>query len=283
MRPSHLLNRKFIYKYPQFGNGPRPLDEKHWKDHPEKIKQTSKGIRWDQSVFYWWFEYLLRNEQYEVFCRLKREGKVRARDHEACLFELYKNWGDVHLLKDDFRTWFFDVGWELFCEPMLKNKISRIGPNDDSFNEPDFLQLSIPLSLPTKILTKQFGNLLEKHQGRGVPQIKPSESRAKYPVYTKPDVAALSRDLQVWDMKNKGAKAPEIHEKIFGKLTDRQIIKLLNIGTRKIDDKDVQDIKRYRTQRYYNVVKRAYNKAQKMVDNTAFGLFPCVKQPTKSK
>lgn len=64
MRPSHLLKRKFVYKYPNFGNGPRPLDEKHWREEPEKIIQTEKGLRWDKSVYYLWFEYVLRNQRY---------------------------------------------------------------------------------------------------------------------------------------------------------------------------------------------------------------------------
>ena len=56
------MKRYFIYKHPLFGRGDK------WKN-PSAIRSTKTGVRWDKSPYYVWFMCLLRNKEYEHYCK----------------------------------------------------------------------------------------------------------------------------------------------------------------------------------------------------------------------
>ena len=97
-------------------------------------------------------------------------------------------------------------------------------------------------------------------------------SEAKYPIYANPNVAALERNLCVWDMKQAGVGNVEIHETLFGQITNKQILD----NYEKRDEGLLRhEINRLRQQRYHSVVARAFKTANAMIENTALGKFPC--------
>ncbi|WP_396190148.1 hypothetical protein, partial [Flavobacterium sp.] len=69
--------RHFPYKHPTFGTKNRPKPPSAWKG----------------SVYYWWWEYMGRNEEYQIACQSSDKGKY------AALFE------DFGVLGDDFQSW----------------------------------------------------------------------------------------------------------------------------------------------------------------------------------
>lgn len=274
MRPENLVNRKFVHHYPQFGNGNSIVDDfPDWQEAPEKIYQTSKGIRWDQSVFFWWFCYFLENEEYTALCYAKREKSFRQRDYRFELVKIYDDWGDIRRYKNDFRKWFYDIGGLLFCEPFYSSEITEIKLERDIDSTPIKLQISIPVLLPLKSIRRQFEKMLKDRREEVAYEKGDSISRAKYPVHIKnPKVKSLERDLIAWEMRREGATANTIHEALFDELSEEKIIKLLD---KQGQSPTEEAIKSMRADRYDRNVRRAVKKTDAAIKNTALGKFPC--------
>ena len=73
-----MKSRHFPFAHPTFGTQSNPKSSSHWK----------------KSVYYWWFEYLRRNEQYKLTCENNGYGDCE---------ELFKLFGDV--TSTDFKKW----------------------------------------------------------------------------------------------------------------------------------------------------------------------------------
>jgi hypothetical protein len=73
-----MHSRHFPYQHPTFGTVKNPKTPSHWQ----------------RSVYYWWYEYLKRNTEYQKTCLQKGKGKCS---------EIYKHFGDVNVL--NFKEW----------------------------------------------------------------------------------------------------------------------------------------------------------------------------------
>lgn len=174
----------FPHPHPTFGTKKKPKSPASWK----------------KSVYYWWWEYLCRSQDYMRTCENGGKGKCAA---------LYKDFGDV--FGTDFKTWWTkgDRGAQLFAEPptpsirVIDEGIVLSSPNTNS------LVLEVPLNLPINFLVKRFREIVSKrHSGKRGVKVS-ATTQAKYPVTTgRIDVRHLEVALKVWDARQAEPKKP---------------------------------------------------------------------------
>lgn len=165
--------------------------------HPHPTFGTKKNPKpqtaWQRSVYYWWWEYLRRNENYKQTCQNGGKGKCAT---------LYKDFGDV--FATDFKTWWSegDRGARLFAEPptpsiqVIEEGIVLKAAKDKT------LVLEVPLNLPKNYLVKRFREILSKrHSGKKGNRVS-VRTQAKYPIASgRIDVKFLEKALRVWDAR----------------------------------------------------------------------------------
>ena len=150
---------------------------------------------WQNSVYYYWWEYLRRHDGYRRTCLKGGKGRYA---------KLYADFGDVHA-SDNFWAW-WTKHQHLFCEPPGR-RIKECLLNTHSGT--DDLVISVPLEVRSVYLVRMFRNILKENAERV--QAARSKSRAIYPVYAKPILSALHTSLVVWDMR-KQHPAAKLHE-----------------------------------------------------------------------
>lgn len=177
--------RHFPYRHPTFGTAKNPKSASHWK----------------VSVYYWWFEYLRRNEDYRQTCMAGGKGKCA---------KVYEHFGDV--TSTSFKQWWTDDdrGAGLFAEPPTPS-IQVISPEDvqeGGFQGENTLILRVPMGLPINFLVRNFREVVSKrHAGkRGKRYL--SSSKAMFQATGKVDVVFLETALMVWDAKTAEPKKP---------------------------------------------------------------------------
>ena len=237
-----MKSRHFPYQHPTFGTQANP-------------KPQSFVL---QSVYYWWFEYLRRNEAYKKTCHTKGKGK---------LANLYGDFGDV--FKADFKTWWMtdERGAVLFSEPLVEDTFEVVNVSDISSVNKNILYVKIPLNLPKRFLKAKFHELLKKlHEGKnGIRQAR--QSKAKYIVIGQPNIEALKKTLKVYDyhIENPHLKLWEIGKDLRLSLADNPL---------KTDSSKIAYDKRNRLSAS---VSRYLRKAKRMIENTSKGRFPDIK------
>lgn len=172
--------------------------------HPHPTFGTKKNPKsqsaWQRSVYYWWWEYLRRNEDYKRTCQKGGKGKCAT---------LYKDFGDV--FATDFKTWWSenDRGARLFAEPptpsirVIEEGIVLKSPKDKT------LVLEVPLNLPKNYLVKRFREILSKrHSGKKGVKVS-VKTQAMYPIASgRIDVESLKKALRVWDARQEDPSRP---------------------------------------------------------------------------
>jgi hypothetical protein len=158
---------------------------------------------WQESIYYWWFEYLRRNEDYKQTCTNGGRGKCA---------KVYADFGDVHA--QDFKAWWTtnDRGATLFAEPPTPS-IRVIKGDAIVLSSPKerTLVLEIPLDLPSTHLVKRFKEILDQHHTgkQGVKVNTSSKSQAMYPTATdRIAIDFLRTALKVWDTRKVETNMP---------------------------------------------------------------------------
>ena len=213
----------------------------------------------ERSVYYWWFQYLKRNDDYRKTCEKGGTGPCAA---------LYKDFGDVHA--SDFKTWWDANGARLFGEAQTTSiEVLKGGVEDPSIHAGrKALLLSVPLDLPQAYLIKRFKDILSKHHDGERGKRHNAKSQALYPTGGKIDVGFLKIALQVWDMRK-----AEPDKQLWAIAND---LKLSRTGLLKPSDlvrkadPEATDKKNL----LGATASRYYRKAQRMIDDTAKGKFP---------
>lgn len=166
--------RHFPYQHPTFGTEKKPKPARNWED----------------TVYYLWWAYLKRNDDYLKTCEANGRGR---------LSELYKDFGDVR--GDSFKKWWNegDRGAYLFSNPSSEDRISLLANGEKAFVDEGRLVMSVPLSLPQKFLVDRFRKILEAHhtgkKGRQYAKL----SKAKYQFKGQPNIKALQIALKIYD------------------------------------------------------------------------------------
>ena len=232
--------RHFPYQPPTFGRRENVKDESAWK----------------KTIYYLWWSYLKRNEDYLKTCESSGKGS---------LSKLYEDFGDVRT--DDFKAWWTEDGRgaRLFSEPPAQETIRVVSKDEIGSLDEDLLLMSVPLNLPKKFLLQRFRTLLaEKHKGeRGKQYAK--RSKAKYQFKGQPNIEALLLALHVYDQSKAN---PKMRLWELGQFLPqfRHVLKdYLKTGTppETVDKKIIEA-----------TVSRYKRKATESIRNTALGVFP---------
>jgi hypothetical protein len=233
--------RHFPYQHPTFGTAKNPKTESHWK----------------VSVYYWWFEYLRRNEEYRKTSASNGLGKCS---------KVFAHFGDVSTLT--FKEWWSqgERGARLFAEPPAPSirVISLNEINRGELHQENVLVLQIPLGLPISFLVRSFRRTLSKyHEGkRGKRQS--LSSKAMFQATGKVDVRFLEIALMVWDAKTADPSKP-----LWRIANDLGIAKAHNIskGDSPAVVSDKKNILAATASRYYR-------RASQMINRAGTGRFP---------
>ena len=200
--------RFFVHAYPIFG---RKLKDGTLasKRHRRLNVAFSGAEAWQNSVYYWWWEYLRRSDAYKRCCKQKGEGKLAA---------LYNDFGDVFAYETaDFWTWWTEKvnDYETRGEYLFAEQIARkmeVSDNADFDDVEDTLIVKIPLEVRTQHLVRNFRRMLNDYEQR-VKQAR-NKSRARYKVWAKVSNNTLYKTLKVYDyvQQHKGATHVEVAE-----------------------------------------------------------------------
>jgi hypothetical protein len=153
-------------------------------------------VRWDNSVYYLWWEFLRRNEDYKRTCENDGKGKCE---------RLYADFGNVHEVT--FREWWTkdDRGARLFSEPPLPNDVvaltsEGVGALPEAWDSKSLLVVAIPLSLRKRLIQQKLRKILARHHKRKRGQRTFKESRALYPIATTFRIHSLKKMLELHDL-----------------------------------------------------------------------------------
>lgn len=236
-----MAKRHFPYQHPTFGTKKNPKTISHWK----------------VSVYYWWYEYLKRNEDYKKTCLKQGKGKCS---------KIYEHFGDVFEI--EFKQWWTesDRGAFLFAEPLsptIKHLTDQLV--DTSISESkNRLVLEVPLNLPINFLVRNFRDVISKHHTGKRGKRNNQTTKAMYQVKGKVDVAFLETALMVWDLKQADSKKPlwKIAQEL-GLGGKNRILK---------DDTDAEITNKKNI--LAATVSRYYRKANMMIKKSVEGTFP---------
>jgi hypothetical protein len=212
-----------------------------------------------QSVYYWWYEYLKRNERYRRCCESGGKGR---------LGRLYADFGDV--FTGSFKAWWEadQRGERLFAEPLAPVRLEELRTAEDwdaEWTSDGVMVVVVPLSEPKRRINRWFKRVLDRrHSGRpGYPTKK--ESGADYKVERKFSVLALEQMLMVYDLRQ---AEPELTLAEIGKR-----LKLVPSAMPKVGDSIVRLRKKRNTMAA--TVSRYLKKADAYIRNSGNGKFPC--------
>jgi hypothetical protein len=234
----------FPAKSPRFGRKTNPL--------PLPYQQAS--------CYFWWWEYLRRNQDYKKTCENGGKGKCT---------KLYQDFGDVYSV--DFRTWFNtdDRGQRLFAEPHIPDmKVVTLETAKERMTEHTIL-VTVPLNLTQAHLLKTFRSILNKHHEgeRGV-RVRQT-SQAKYQLMGKEDTAFLEMALAVWDMRQ---AHPDMA--LWEIANETRCVKREHLIRAEDRNKDLQGELAGKKNILAATASRYVKKANAMIENVGKGFFP---------
>lgn len=231
-------HRHFPYQYPTFGT--------------EKTPKSKSA--WECSVYYWWWEYLRRSQDYLECCENEGKGKCA---------KVYKDFGDIRT--KTFKRWWLDGnrGAELFAELPVEETVRVLKEGEKALSDDEFLTISLPKKFPIKMLEKRFKELLKQNRKRKKGMTLARESNARYRFSGQPNIEALRTALRVYDFArdNPGLKLWEIGNK----MPKFQMANKTNPNDLDFDDKK---------NRLGATVKRYLTRVEGRLKSVALGQFP---------
>ena len=166
--------RRFMGKYPVWG------------------KETERGIKWDQSLYYLWWQALRLSKRYEALCKANGKGG------DETLREVYRDFGDI--FKTDFKTWWREKGVELFAEPQSLDSVEvldRLADYQSQVDDGRIIVVGIPTYWSKRDIKPRLQRILLKYitRKRGNKRNRAQVSKAKYPLRDCTNPAAVKRAL----------------------------------------------------------------------------------------
>lgn len=230
--------------YPTFGRSRKPFDE---ANPPKTVTD---------SPYYWWFMFLRLNEEYKKTCQKKGKGTYSA---------IYKDLGNVHAM--NFKEW-WQARAHLFSEPLQGHRMTIAKTEDDfvSFDNPEVLNLIVPLTWSQRSLKKAFTKLVLSKVEAGKRGVSVEESNAQYRLSGKWNIEALSTAYKIYQIKN---SIPKGEKKYWA---DIAIEARLPLSFTKLDghNKLNSDLRRTLT----IVTKRHYKRAEEFIQSSVTNSFP---------
>ena len=172
--------RHFTFKHPVF-----------------RRNKSSAGDWWEDSVYYFWWEFLRRHDGYKKTCENGGKGKYA---------KLYADFGNVHGVS--FKEWWSkgDRGARLFAEPPLPTRVVALASADvralpENWDPQSLLIVAIPLSLPKRFIEQKLRTILSQHHKRKKGQRTLKDSRALYHIATRFKTSSLKDMLDAYDLR----------------------------------------------------------------------------------
>ena len=201
-----IFQRHFAFRHPLF-----------------RQEQSTSGVRWNNSVYYLWWEFLRRHDGYKRTCENGGKGEYE---------KLYADFGNVH--QGTFREWWTkdDRGARLFAEPPMPSSVRALTPNEiqelpEGWDSGALLIVAIPLSLRKRFIQQKLSKLLARHHKRKRGQRTYKESRALYPIAAQFNIHSLKRMLELYDFRQERPEIPlwEIGQRfrLGNALTDNEL------------------------------------------------------------
>lgn len=210
------------------------------------------------SVYYYWWRYLKLSPDYRKTCRHGGIG--------ACA-RLYHDFGNLY--ETGFPQW-WDQRWHLFAEPPA----AAIADDDTVFDDcADIVTIKVDRSRGPEAIKRSLDALhLQIHYPERS-TVQP-RSAAQYPVFARPILMTLHRQLQVYKLKTRFADVPDaqiadwagiiVNNKLDG-MTERQLVSA-GISTSRLH----AHMRRAKNR----VVQRDFRMACSLIANVAKGVFP---------
>jgi hypothetical protein len=274
---SGISGALFIYAPPYFDG---LYSNVSWEVKPP----YSDAPDWQCSVYYYWYEYLLRHEGYEETCL--NDG-IGPRADEVVTF------GNVHAL--NFAEWWGARFW-LFEEKRPVRRLKK-APELDARGFPldrEKLYLEVDLTAPMSQLFHQLRIEIwaqrlaaeERAQraaaGRAAKRRKPApevridvlKSTAHFPVETKPVLSSLHEHLLVWDARKVN---PDVDDSGIADIAGIRINHIVDgetLASRKMLKLSTTHIEKVLRRRKQLAVQRHLRIARQYIDNVVKGRFP---------
>lgn len=244
----------FLAPYPTFGT----------------VKNRKSDAYQKRSPYYWWWEYLKRNQDYLGCCASGGNGR---------LTDLYRDFGDVR--EKDFREWWLEDqrGARLFGEKQREIKFHEVDSASEwqaNWTKSNVMVVAFPLGVGKRRLMSEIRKLLDRrHTGKqGRPALAKVESTAKYKLSRNYTTANLETALNVYDLwvaNNAKPKAEQIKQWEIG----------VELKLHKHAIKDAySDLKQDRAvgrNLLGAMVKRYLTQAQRTIKSLEDGVFPVIK------
>lgn len=240
--------------------------------HPVFTNRGKLGVPWNQSAYYFWWEFLRLHSGYAETCRKGGKGAYA---------KLYAEFGNVHDI--DFKDWWrAPVGDEtrgvyLFSEPLAPTTVKALSRDDileiiEAGVEDQVLLVAIPMSYSRRVISKRLGKVIRDHHGRGRGQKRLSESKARYKLLSIPDIDSLEKAKDCYTLRRDNPKMPLW-----------EVARLARIGQRISDAElagpDKQGISSVKAA-LTAAASRKLRHAELIIEGVGKGLFP-VPLPTK--
>jgi hypothetical protein len=179
--------RHFAFKHPVFRKNESPAGKK---------KKSPAGDWWEDSVYYFWWEFLRRHEGYKKTCENGGKGQYA---------KLYADFGNVHGVS--FKEWWTKDGRgaRLFSEPPLPRSVMALTAEDfqalpENWDTQSLLIVAIPLNLPKRYIEQRLAKILSQHHKRKQGQRTFKESRSLYPIAAQFSIESLKKCLALYEL-----------------------------------------------------------------------------------
>jgi hypothetical protein len=221
----------------------------------EELRQARR------SPAYWWFKCLEASDEYRNCCALLGDGDLK---------ETYSKFRNIFEYSH-FDSWWLKQGRFLFIQEELK-KVKAF--DSETFRrsdaDSDKLILEIPLTLRKQTVMWQIGKELKKaYEGREIDIQKNSTAKVKFEK-SKIRMTTVELLLRIHRLRK---MHPDLSLNELGIKAGVE----LDLFARITNDADMDGSEYERTRRMTIAVSRYLKQARHLIDNAAYGVFPCIK------
>ena len=255
----------WAYQFKRFGDAPPKYPELpfpwRWR------KPVGELEDWRCSVYYYWWEYMRRNERYRLICEW-HAARDDVQLSTATEFErqLYADFGDVH--GTDFREWWVQH-FQLFASGQI------VSVTTDVTGEPveEITTLHIAGRMEALTVPKLFTQATAFHYVDEI-LIRYREVSAKYGAWGRYVLPTLQTHLDVWDAKLANPNAHDADIADLAGLVVAHGYDEAEITRMKADGLMVKDLDRAVRRAKQLAVQRHLRIARQYIDNLMTGWFP---------
>jgi len=215
---------------------------------------------WQESIYYWWWEFLRRHDSYKGYCQNKEYRWLH-----TDLAQPYQYIGNIHSIP--FDKWWKKFGSMLFREPTWRNQFLEIPYSElhrySTLDHEHHKFLMIPVSTHSKLQLKAlFHEYLTRVHPTKPGQRLTKVSRSHFVVVGRPNITALKRLLRIDDFRKSN---PSFKQWRIGWECEEY----------KLSDDDIeQGLDDVIKNRLSARVSNDYNKFDCLVENALRGTFP---------